>query len=307
MIGRDIFSYFHQSKSQHCSNCGKQGHVHRVCKDPITSFGVICIRFDDPKDQRLFLERVRNEDCTDVNSIVQKNNDIMRSLKEFRERVRFLLVRRRHSLGLLEFIRGRYDVDNPSGLTKLFKMMSEEEIQLVRDSPSLDTLWDCVWRSRMHDEEFNASTQKFSQIKEGKANVLGLAYYIKHVRAEWQTPEWGFPKGRRSYQEKNIECAMREFEEETGYKSSDHHVVESVVPLREVFFGTNQVLYRHIYYLSVFTAGGRAPKLFGSNNEIGDIGWYTYEEAVKMLRPYHSEKRDLLNTVFRWIGLVMKS
>ena len=31
-------------------------------------------------------------------------------------------------------------------------------------------------------------------------------------------PEWGFPKGRRNYKEKDLIVRIREFEEETGYQ-----------------------------------------------------------------------------------------
>ena len=33
---------------------------------------------------------------------------------------------------------------------------------------------------------------------------------------QWSDTEWGFPKGRRNYQEDDRKCALREFEEETG-------------------------------------------------------------------------------------------
>ena len=35
--------------------------------------------------------------------------------------------------------------------------------------------------------------------------------------SDWTEQEWGFPKGRRNFQEKDYDCAIREFTEETGY------------------------------------------------------------------------------------------
>ena len=39
-------------------------------------------------------------------------------------------------------------------------------------------------------------------------------------------PEWGFPKGRRNYQENDIDCATREWEEETGYSRNQIKMVK---------------------------------------------------------------------------------
>ena len=48
-----------------------------------------------------------------------------------------------------------------------------------------------------------------------------LASLIHKSSTTWLEPEWGYPKGRRNYQEKDLHCALREFEEETGYPK--HH------------------------------------------------------------------------------------
>jgi ADP-ribose pyrophosphatase YjhB (NUDIX family) len=45
----------------------------------------------------------------------------------------------------------------------------------------------------------------------------------------WSEPEWGFPKGRRNYQEKDYECAVREFCEETGYKQSVLKNIQNII------------------------------------------------------------------------------
>ena len=44
-----------------------------------------------------------------------------------------------------------------------------------------------------------------------------LTSLINESTTAWDVPEWGIPKGRRNYQEKDLQCGLREFEEETGY------------------------------------------------------------------------------------------
>ena len=46
----------------------------------------------------------------------------------------------------------------------------------------------------------------------------------------WEEPEWGFPKGRRNYQEKDYDCAMREFTEETGLSSAIVNNIQNITP-----------------------------------------------------------------------------
>ena len=43
-----------------------------------------------------------------------------------------------------------------------------------------------------------------------------LKSLIEKSITRWSETEWGFPKGRRNFQEKDLDCALREFEEETG-------------------------------------------------------------------------------------------
>jgi 8-oxo-dGTP pyrophosphatase MutT (NUDIX family) len=39
---------------------------------------------------------------------------------------------------------------------------------------------------------------------------------LNNLNINYEHPEWEFPKGRKNKDESDIECALREFEEETG-------------------------------------------------------------------------------------------
>eukprot|EP00952_Eustigmatos_sp_NYUAD-ZCMA_P001689 7527-Eustigmatos_ZCMA.PRE.1 len=91
--------------------------------------------------------------------------------------------------------------------------MSSSEIDLIRDSQDFRDIWNSIWTKPLasgrsststYEDEFEMSKKKFSILKVGykEENVLGLAYYTNNVKPEWATPEWGFPKGRRSHHEK---------------------------------------------------------------------------------------------------------
>ena len=73
---------------------------------------------------------------------------------------------------------------------------------------------------------------------------------VNNSSTSWTETEWEFPKGRRNYKEKDLECALREFEEETGILSSKLSVIENVLPFEEIFIGSNHKSYKHKYFLA---------------------------------------------------------
>ena len=292
-------------RSSYCTNCGKYGHGRRMCKDPVTSLGLICIKIEDEDLRILFSQRVKTAWFRDIMSTVSTGNKSLQNAHKYHDKIKFLLIRRKHSIGFLEFVRGKYDIHDFNCISKLFQIMSTDEIKMI-SSESFDNLWKSVWNSsgKEYQEEYRRAEEKFrcltSEFKE--KNVLGLSYYTNKQTRNWDTPEWGFPKGRRNYSENNMDCAAREFNEETGYTTDDYEILESVNPINEVFKGTNDIVYKHTYFLSTLKASVvDGPVVDDKNNEVGDIGWFTYSEAVKMFRPYHVEKKRVMDRVFRFV------
>jgi 8-oxo-dGTP pyrophosphatase MutT (NUDIX family) len=80
--------------------------------------------------------------------------------------------------------------------------------------------------------------------------VITLKNLIDNSPTTWEETEWEFPKGRRNFNEKDLECALREFEEETGILSSKINIIENVLPFEEIFIGTNHKSYKHKYFLA---------------------------------------------------------
>ena len=66
---------------------------------------------------------------------------------------------------------------------------------------------------------------------------------------DWEEPEWGYPKGRRNPYEKDYDCAIREWTEETGFNKEHLINVQNVMPLYEIFTGSNYKSYKHKYFL----------------------------------------------------------
>lgn len=258
----------------YCGNCGKRGHVYRKCTAPITSLGVIVYRIIDSKKE-------------------------------------YLMIQRRDSLGFVEFMRGKYTLKNIDYILSLFKIMTKDERERLL-SFDFDTLWNKLWMNkniRQYHNEYENSKRKFTKLKDGLI-YHNKTYTLHSIHIEtpvlYETPEWGFPKGRRNLKETDIECAQREFREETGLEDTDYEIVGDFGRVEETFTGTNNIRYRHIYFLGKWnsTKTLRIDKNnFSQVSEIGNIQWYDYETAYKKIRDYNKEKRQVLTTVHNELDL----
>jgi 8-oxo-dGTP pyrophosphatase MutT (NUDIX family) len=249
-----------------CGNCGKHGHTFRDCKDPVMSFGICAVKFID---------------------------DIPH----------YLMIRRRDSLAYVEFLRGKYRLESVKYIETLIQGMTKEERERLVSS-TFDKLWENLWFSqitRQFRNEYENAKRTFEAIKHtGDTNGKLLIRYIDEVTTEWVDAEWGFPKGRRSIQESETACALREFAEETGIAKKCVTIVKNELPLYEEYIGTNGIPYKQIYYIGVCnkeTIALHQPNNKVMSREVGNIGWFSYEEAFHKIRETNKEKRVVLTTL----------
>jgi 8-oxo-dGTP pyrophosphatase MutT (NUDIX family) len=260
---------------QHCTNCGLSGHVFRNCLSPVTSYGIIAIRYlNDNYTTSLYSKNNIHNTCSDS--------------------IQFLLIQRKDSLAFVEFIRGKYNSSDNEYIIRLLKGMTQSERDKLLTN-TFEELWNSVWgensASKSHKNDYDISEKKYSTIKHE------LSELIKHNPSKWTEPEWGFPKGRRNPHETDINCAAREFQEETGLKRSEFNIIQNTIPISETFFGSNHVHYCHKYYIAICNKSTEVK--MNSNNqhmirEIGAIKWCSLDEAITKIRPDNVEKREIL-------------
>jgi 8-oxo-dGTP pyrophosphatase MutT (NUDIX family) len=296
-----------------CNNCGKTGHEQKTCRDPITSWGIILVKTQD------YLEHI-NTDIKKYENLgglrIYNKDDLLRA-SENMEKIKFLLVRRKHSLGFSEFVRGKYVVGNINGIRGLFNQMVQEEIDVIRES-SFDDIWNYFWGTNEIDlffnqKEYKDSKSKFIQLKAKQNLESDLDFYLDTANPNYLTPEWGFPKGRKKRGESDISCAIREFCEETDFTPSEINIIKNVKPIEEELIGTNGVKYRHVYYLAELKKDKLNlfqqyddNKMSITNLEIGDIGFFTYDESLELIRDYHVEKKAILSCIMNYYNDLTK-
>ena len=213
--------------------------------------------------------------------------------------LRYLMVRRKATVGFMDFVRGKFDLTNIRGLQILIDIMTVTEKNDILTKTHRE-LWEQAW-GEGHEicsyrfETDNAYTM-FNSLCRGisvDGTIIDLQYLVDRSRTSWVEPEWEFPKGRKNYQEKDIECAYREVAEETGLPESQFHIVENILPLEETFIGSNMKTYKYKYFLAnVLDTGGDLSNYQAS--EIGDVRWFTYSEALEIVRGYHGERKKTI-------------
>jgi 8-oxo-dGTP pyrophosphatase MutT (NUDIX family) len=155
--------------------------------------------------------------------------------------------------------------------------------------------------SAQYKNEELASLKKYELLKNGimiNDKVFTLKDIVMNSKTKWEETEWEFPKGRRNFQEKDLECAVREFEEETGFSQNDIIIVENLLPLEEIFIGSNHKSYKHKYFLAYMK---NTEKILPLNkfqkSEVSKLEWKTIEECLQCIRPYNLEKKQLIMNI----------
>jgi 8-oxo-dGTP pyrophosphatase MutT (NUDIX family) len=248
-----------------CVNCGKLNHTFRDCTSAVMSFGICAVKMVDAVPH-------------------------------------YLLIRRRDSLSYVEFMRGKYKMDNCNYIQLLVDNMSAEEQSRLLTSP-FDKLWDNVWNgqnTRQYRNEYETAKRTFESLR-NTGDVYGrlLSKYIEDSPKHWNEPEWGFPKGRRTSHESELVCALREFSEETGISSRALHLT-GLPPLVEEYTGTNGIPYKQVYFIGACasdTVAAHQPTNRVMSREVGNIGWFPYERAYQLIRETNGEKRALLEMI----------
>lgn len=255
---------------QTCRNCGFNGHLYKDCVHPIMSFGIICYKIEN-------------------------------------DEIKYIMIQRKDSLSFMEFIRGKYNVNEKHYITKLINCMTFTERNMLY-TKSFDDIWVYAWchnplSNFKHTKEYVESKQKFEFLIAN--NIIGVFYITSNILE----PEWGFPKGRKKIKEQDIDCAIREFGEETGVTKNDIDI-KNIEPFEEIFFGTNNILYKHLYFVAKINKEDST--LYINNNcleqvrEIRSLKWCSYDEVLNNIKVHNTERKELFKRANLLISSIEK-
>ncbi len=212
------------------------------------------------------------------------------------------MVRRKDSMSYMEFVRGKYEVHDIDYVKRQIQNMTISEQQLIA-TESFETLWTRLWGNNrdLDSPEFEIAKEKFE--------ALDRKLLVKLIPSTFVEPEWGFPKGRRIRGETDVQCAEREFFEETNIPKDSYTIVPNMT-LSETFIGTNNVRYKHIYFVATMkhSKGLNLKQKFTANQrrEISSIGWKSLSECKAITRPHYVERKKMITELERIISTASK-
>lgn len=244
-----------------CINCFQRGHTFKECRYHIRSYGILAYKVD-------------------------------------KKELSFLLIRRKNTIGYINFIRGRYQY--LEDLEILVGEMTLEEKNKILDL-SFEELWSDLWinhESRTFKNDFSLAKRRFENLDID--NIFNSTIYETMYLEE----EYSIPKGRRNHMESELDCAIREFMEETGYKSNEFELLHGVPPIEERFYGSNGVPYKHIYYIAKIKTNRIPiinPKDILQAGEVKSINWFTYSETMNIFRVYEATKKNIILTIANFL------
>lgn len=314
---------------KYCGNCGSQYHNYNNCTQPLTSYGLICFRPKKKKCQNINNDNYNNNignknsnsgnsnsnsgnnnggnNFKNINIDYNNNFEILKDNEFSKIDYEILLVQRKFTIGYIEFLRGKYQTTNFKYLNKIIDIMIDDEKKNILEKNDFDILRDELGmnkRNKLYINEYEESKKKFNYLKKNK-----LLEGLFKVNNNWKETEWGIPKGRRNNYENNMECAIREFLEETGIKSNDLIVYKNVIPLEEIYTGINNMKYKHVYYFATIKNDEKYMDNlqvditnYEQFSEIRKINWFNLKNSIEVIRSYYYSKINTIKKAFQIIN-----
>jgi 8-oxo-dGTP pyrophosphatase MutT (NUDIX family) len=133
---------------------------------------------------------------------------------------------------------------------------------------------------RMSTGDINAYIKKKNKYESTFAN--DGCHKLKQLISGTNNSEllWEIPKGRKCKNELTMDCAVREFKEETNIRSSQYKVMTNINPVTESYINTGTT-YINKYYIAETTVQSNPHVCFSADQqitEIEDIRWMNTAE-----------------------------
>ena len=187
--------------------------------------------------------------------------------------------------------------------------MTYTEIYKIKNY-CFETLWCMLWVNNINynftkHADYIKAKNKFLDIKKGyfikRKLFMNLDKLLKSKSIYWDETEWGLPKGKRNPKEKDIDTAKREFSEETNINKKNIIILQNYEPLIEEYIGSDNIKYKHIYYIAKLTNNkinvGLNNRNFNQISEISDVKFMTLNTAFKKIRNYYTKKKEILKNI----------
>lgn len=197
-----------------------------------------------------------------------------------------LIERKRCTYAFIEFAHGHYNSHNETRIKYLLNNMTvNEKIDIL--SLEFGVIWHRVWLYNPENiytvtHSYRKKAQKFNNsfVRDGGVKLRRLLADTSNIDTDWE-----FPKGRKkSNFELDVQCAIREFREETNIKHSDYKILFDIDPI--TYSHSDQyVNYVNKYYTAIVKPGKHCkPKIIfeckDQLSEVDALRWTSLRELA---------------------------
>ncbi len=288
-----------------CLKCGSANHTSSVCKGPVTSFGLIIYTWlkSDARNNSNSIKCGRmyapvRVACPVHDNVVKYEDVNLASTKDesMENKLVFLLVERKDTVGFLNLIQGAYSDTSPYKERKVKRYLYEltcNERLMLRTAPFVD-LWHIAGSNK---RDIRKAEKRLARLK---VNDL-----LEENPCQFQEADYLMPKGRLRKNETVRQCAVREFAEETGYSRNHVTLLTNMPSYEEHFVGTDGKNYRNVFFVAQMKEDAHVLVHLGTDpqqsKEVRNVGWFTFPQCKRLIRSYHNEKLGMLSDVVRRI------
>ena len=217
--------------------------------------------------------------------------------------LKYMICQRRDSIAFIQFMRNlieEHEIERYIGL-----MTKEEKKRCLEYFSKNDplTIWKDLWvnnRSKIYRQDYKYCSEHFMK------NVEKYIELFKNDDIGLEENTWFFPKGRKNDYESDLDCALREFEEETNIPST-HITVDKNNVFEEFYIGSNNLLYKTVYFTAYipfmpikkykFYPYNIRPKFI--SGEVYDFEWLDYQTTHKLLNKEKSQVLENINNFLK--------
>jgi 8-oxo-dGTP pyrophosphatase MutT (NUDIX family) len=209
-----------------------------------------------------------------------------------------LLICKRFTYSFNAFLHGKYNSGNDAELIQLFSSMTlEEKLDIL--SLNFAQMWYRVWLHNMQRTTsyfFAKNKYENAFVADGGGRLRKLISKSTHADKIWE-----IPKGRKKNKaESNIQCAVREFHEETGIPKKGYKLFPWAKSTHTYL--DSGVRYSNTYYLA-FTRCRIEPTInFNLQEQVGevsDVRWMNINEIRQVDKLGRLEK--VIRPIFNFI------
>lgn len=245
--------------------------------------------------------------------------------------VEILLIKKRYSYAYQSFVMQHYSKNDTSYIRYLFDQMSfGEKIDIL--GMQFCQMWQRIWlnnpekffnlidvykstnfskrviKSKFSDADihklYREKKNKFENnfLKDGGEKLRQVISQSKDAEILWEIPKG--KKSEKNNDETNIDCAIREFYEETSISSDKYKILYDVDPLIDSFVD-NSTKYKTVYYIATLNKDSKnyMPHIdfrnFEQISEVEQIKWVSIDEIKFFNLP--KSMNDRLYYLYKYI------